>query len=309
MKPRVTLAQFRAMQQQGSIANLIARYMNEFPSIGIDSGYRLKKLQRHPIGAMMATAFTRSDVIEYCRERRKAVCAATVTHDMVMLNNVFKYAGSGVWKDCWDVSNAEIQAARPFLFKHNFVGKSHPRDRRPSIEEVATLESYFAKQNENGRTVVDMVLLTRWQIVSSRRIGESCKLLWEDWRRDDQTILVRKMKDPKIKHKQKVVALTPEAQAMLIEIEPLRDPNEPRIFPFNSKTASARYTMAKIALGIKDLRLHDSRRECISAMSEIGYTSDQIRMVTGHETNNILDRTYNKPNPAKFKNIVPTVSK
>lgn len=301
MKPRMTLAQYRAAMQQGTIANLIERYMGEV-SVGTDTAYRLRKLQRHPIGAMLARDLKRADVIELCRERRKEVRAATVNHDVVVLSTVLKYAGSGVWTDCLDVSAVEVLAAKPFLNRHDLIGKSEPRSRRPTPDEVSTLEAYFARQNDHQRTKVDMVLLTRWQIASGRRIGESCNLLWEDWRREDQTILVRKMKDPRRKNKQKVVALTPEAQAMLFELEPLRDPAEPRIFPFNSKTASARYTMAKRALGIENLRLHDSRRELGSRLVERGFTANEAIGFTGHETTEIFERVYCKPDVSLLKN-------
>lgn len=303
--PKVVYSEYmaarNAVSTAGTVANLIERYISEFPSLGVDTTYRLRKLQRHWIGAMMATAITRSEVIELCRERRKKVCAATVTHDVVCLSTVLKYAGSGAWKDCLDVSAAEVIAAKPFLTRHDLIGKSQPRDRRPTQGEVAALEAYFAAQNEHDRTKVDMVLLTRWQIASGRRVGESCKLLWEDWRREDQTILVRKMKDPRKKNKQKVVALTPEAQTMLLELEPQRDLTEPRIFPFNSKTASARYTMAKKALGIENLRLHDSRRELSSRLVERGFTSAEAIGFTGHETTAIFERVYMRLDPATLK--------
>lgn len=309
-KPRVTLAQYRAVQQQGTVANLIQRYMDEIKT-GVDAGYRMRKLQRHPIAAMLATDLKRSDVIGYCRERRKEVCAATVTHDIVCLSTVLKYAGSGVWKDCLDVSAAEVIAAKPFLTRHDLIGKSQPRDRRPTDDEFAMLSAYFAQQNEHARTKVDMVKLTRWQRVSSRRVGESCKILWLDWHPFDQTQVVRGVKDPKRKGKVMKAALTKEASDMLWEMvyemndRPELRTDERRIFPYNSRTASARYTMAKKALGIQGLRLHDSRRDCISNLAESGFSSQQIRMVSLHETTAILDRTYNKPDPAKFKDLAP----
>jgi integrase len=115
-----------------------------------------------------------------------------------------------------------------------------------------------------------MELLMDWQIASGRRIGETCKLLWEDWDREAQTIVVRKMKDPKNKNKRKVVALTDEAQAMLVELYEKRDPSEPRIFPYNSKSVGASYTRAKNDLEIIDLHLHDCRAKCYTTMREKG---------------------------------------
>lgn len=318
-KPRVSPQQYEEMMKrnsayaQGSIADLIERFMRACPDMGLDHRYRYRKLQRQPIAALLGNAYKREDVIEFAQARRLEVSAPTVMHDIVCLSNVLKYAGSGVWKDTRTVSAAELIAAKPFLVREGLMGKSQSRDRRPQLEEVVALLAYFAMQNENDRTLVDMVLLTRWQIASSRRIGESCKLLWVDWRFADQTILVRKMKDPKKKNKQKVVALPPEAQAMFMDMayemneRPELRTDEPRIFPFNSRTASARYTMAKMPgaatpEGIFDLHLHDCRRECASVLLELGYTVRQVMMVTGHERETGALNVYTKPDPATFKN-------
>lgn len=300
--------QRQSIYAAGSIADLIERYVKACPDLGADHKYRYRKLQRQPIALLMGNAYKREDITEFATERRKDVCAATVQHDIVCLSNVLKYAGSGAWKDCRDVSVKELNKAKPLLTKLRLIGKSEPRERRPMPEEIAALLAYFAKQNATAGTTTDMVLLTRWQIASGRRIGESCKLLWVDWNREDRTVLVRKMKDPRNKNKQKVVALTAVAHAMLLELEPLRNLNEPRIFPFKSKTASARYTMAKIALGITNLHLHDSRRECFSRLSEQGYNSNQIRLASGHETNAMLDRVYARADPAKFKDMAPAAT-
>jgi hypothetical protein len=109
-----------------------------------------------------------------------------------------------------------------------------------------------------------MVRVSKWQHASSRRIGESCALLWRLELGEKQTILVRKMKDPKNRNKQKVVALPWDAQDLLYEwayeldAKPELRNDEPRILPFNSKTCSQRYTKAKKLLGIENLHLHDS---------------------------------------------------
>jgi integrase len=203
----------------------------------------------------------------------KMCVPATVNQDIATIRGVLKYAGSA-WDDCEDVSDAAISAAMPFLTKHNLVGKSTPRKRRPTDDEKRRLEEYFAAQNDHERTVVDMVKVSLWQRASSRRIGESCALLWIDWRPEDRTILVRKMKDPKNRTKSKWVALTEEAQALLYEWayemdeKPELRTAETRILPYNKHTCSARYTLAKHALGIVDLRLHDDRRDCGSHMVE-----------------------------------------
>jgi integrase len=165
---------------------------------------------------------------------------------------------------------------------------------------LESLLAYFEGQNRLKRTKTDMVRVTLWQNYSGRRIGETCKLLWADWDREAQTIIVRGMKDPKRRDKTKTLALTPEAQAMLVAMWDVRNPAEPRIFPYSSKTCSARHTLAKKALGFGDLRLHDNRRDRGSKLVEQGYSPAQAIQVTGHDTTAIFEKVYCRPDVAIF---------
>jgi integrase len=294
-KPRVTYAQVFGMKyEKGSIGDLIERFVKEMDGgvrpLGYTHRYTLKRLQHAPIAKKLAADLTKSDVIDHCRERRKTVCGATTMQDVASLVGVLKYAGAA-WNDCDKISDAIIKAAKPFLTKHNLIGKSTPRTRRPMADEKVALEAHFAAQNAHARTVVDMVKVSRWQHASSRRISESCALLWPDWRPEHQTILVRKMKDPKNRAKSKVVALPSDAQALLyewaheIDAKPELRTDEPRILPYNSHTCSARYTLAKKALGIVGLRLHDDRRDRGSRLiEEEGYSAEEAIQFTGTTT-------------------------
>jgi integrase len=150
-----------------------------------------------------------------------------------------------------------------------------------------------------------MVRVSRWQHASSRRIGESCALLWRDWEPVKQTILVRKMKDPKNRAKQKWVALPWDAQDLLYEwayemdAKPELRNDEPRILPYKSKTCSQRYTKAKKLLGIENLHLHDDRRDRGSRLvEEDGHSAEEAIQYTGHDTTDVFQKTYMVLDPA-----------
>ena len=312
-KPRLTYAEFVAAKQKEptrTLAWLIEKYIVEMNGLagnppvrplGVSHMYSLRRIQREPIGQKLAAELTKHDIIEHAKWRRLTVGAATVGQDVIFINGVLKYAPSA-WADCSDISEAPVAAAKPFMSKHGLIAKSAPRDRRPTQEEIGRLVAYFEEQNRFHGTVIDMAKVAVWQVRSGRRISETCRLLWEDWDRENHTILVRKMKDPRRRNKSKVVALPNEAQAMLEEMWLTRNPEEPRIFPYHSKSCSARYTLAKKDLGIDGLRLHDSRRECGSRLvEEQGYTPSQAILVTGHETVAIFERTYLRQKPELFK--------
>lgn len=307
MKPKLSYAEFEAVQKkETTVAALIFRFIAEMPSVrplGLSHRLTLEKIARSWLGQIEGAALTKINIQDYCKER-KDICPATRGQYITYLAGVLKYASSA-WADCAVISARPIDDAKAFLKKNGFIGKSTPRERRPTADEIERLLALFAEQNKRPKNDIDMALLARWQIASSRRIGETCALLWGDWDRENHTILVRKMKDPKNKNKQKVVALPADAQAMLIELEPLRKaPGNPaeRIFPYNSHSVSARYTEAKKELGIVNLRLHDSRREAASRLIEDGFSAEEVIGFTGHETTAVLQRTYMRPKPERLKN-------
>lgn len=315
VKPRVSYAQFVASQQKGyTVAQLIEKYIAEMDGTAEKPGVRmlgnshrftLRRIQRTEFAKKPAVTLRKQDIIEYCKDRIQTVCAASINQDVTFIAGILKYAGSA-WDDCGEVTAAAIDAAKPFLTKHNLIGKSTPRHQRPTEEQNEALEALFAQQNDHARTKTDMVKVARWQRFSGRRIGETCALLWRDWNPEDQTILVRKMKDPKNRNKSKVVFLPEEAQDMLYELAFATEAtdSEPRIFPYKSATCSARYTLGKIAVGIQKgtLRLHDSRRDCGSRLVEKGFSAEEAILVTGHETTAIFQRTYMKARPELLKN-------
>lgn len=271
--------------------------------------YSLHAMQRYPIGKRTAHSLKRGDIIEFMKWRRKTAGASTANQTLCYLSGIFKYA-SAAWDDCENVSNAvaAIEAARPFLVKHHLVGTSAPRDRRPTADELTSLRELGTKRNGRRQTKINMELIMRWQPASGRRISETCRIEWRGWNPATQTMLVTKMKDPRRRDKNKVVALTDEAQEILLELalemnanpKMWRDP-QPRIFPYNEKSVCAAHYEMKKRLGIEDLRLHDNRRECGSRIIDAGGTSDDAILVTGHEDTKVFDTNYKRPNPELFR--------
>ena len=278
------------------LLGLFIRDVGEMQTFGVTHLYSLRALQRRPIGAKIAAKLTSTDFIEHCRERQEeGVCAATINQDISYLRGPLKMA-----RIMWGIpaSEAPLLEAMPLLKKLHLVGKSTPRERRPQPDEIERLLTYFRERSGHHRAKIPMETITRFQIASGRRISETCRLLWEDLNIEDRTILVRDLKDPKRK---KGTGNHAEAALLgesfdLIMAQP-RIPGEPRIFPYYSKSISVAYTVAKKKLGIKNLRLHDSRRECASRMIEAAYSVPETMLVTLHKNPTILMRTYTKLRP------------
>lgn len=296
------------------MAWIIQRYIEELPllnpdrPIGASHLYTLRRLQRSEIGQKKAAELKKGDVIDHCKQRRASgVTPPTINQDVTFLRGPLKWAGSA-WDDCEDISDAAVAAALPLLNKYQLVGKSRPRDRRPTQQEIDILLDHFRKQNAHHCTKVPMDVIVEFSLLTARRISETCRLRWGDVNGADMTCVVRDMKDPKIKKgNDHEFPLLGRAWDIVMAQPRLTDNPDERIFPYQSKTCSARYTIAKKVLAKKhpglflNLRLHDNRREAASRFLEghesFGgetHTIPQAMVLTGHKNPGMLIRTYTR---------------
>ena len=77
--------------------------------------------------------------------------------------------------------------------------------------------------------------------------------------------------------------------------------DDPRIFPFHTKSVSMLFQRERNKLGIEDLRYHDLRREGASRLFEQGYSIDEVAQVTGHRNINTLWRIYTDLHPDRLR--------
>lgn len=306
-KPRIAYGEFHAARigVGPTVGDLIRRYLTEIEPIkpfGQTHRYALEMLAREPIGGKLASGLDTKDVIEHCRSRRAndGVCAATVTQDLTYLRGPLGYASVG-W-GLTAVSVRPIVEAHPMLQKLNLVGKSRPRDMRPSPEQFELLHAYFAVQDQDPRSVCKMVVMMDFAVASCRRISEICRIRWDDVNHEDRTYLIRDMKDPRQKVGNHFLAPALGKAWDIIVAQPKLDE---RIFPWDPKSAGARWRISRDRLGIENLRFHDLRREGICRLFELGYGPQEVACVTGHKNWSILARVYANKFPAKDLHLGP----
>lgn len=316
-KPRLTYAEFVSLRaapaandSRITLARLIERYIAEMDQphmkpLGPSHKYTLRVIARMPIGAKVATELRKTDVMDMAKELRKSIVAATVQQYVTFLRGVLKYAPAA-WDDCERVSDAAIAAAKPTLMKFGMIGKSTPRKRIPTDVELEALLAYYATPNRRGKKrFIRMPDLIAFALASTRRIGEICRIRRSDidWDRLDKEgmatpmYMVRDCKHPTKKlGNHKWFPLFPEL-AEIIRMQPVV-PGDDRVFPFNSKSASASYTIAKKRLSIVGLRFHDNRRAAITRWLAKLKSAHKVRFISGHENTLILERVYDATDPA-----------
>lgn len=259
----------------------------------------LRLLQRMPIGKCDARKLSRQDIIEFAKQRRagyqgrKPVTPQTINQYLSYFGDALDYAGS-TWDDCSDITKAPIVAAKPFLKKNGLIGKSVPRKRRPTDDEIVRLLDHFDKQAKHPKTKIRMSEVYAFALVASRRLGEICRITHGDVDYEKKVYWVRDLKHPtKKKGNDKPAVLWPELEEIIKRQPRMSDAPSERIFPFNSHSASQSFRNGRKKLGIVGLRFHDSRREAISRWLHKGLTPRQVaKAISLHETTTILERNY-----------------
>lgn len=273
-----------------TLRDLLCKYIND-PNAGGKAGrtkaYVLNMLVDCDISALPLLSLSSNDVIEHCRLRNNAGAGpATVSHDVSYLGSVLDSA-----KPVYGINYTQNPAkeARPHLIKLGLIGKSNRRSRRPASEELDLLIEGLKKRSEQPTAKIPFVDILNFSVLSCMRIGEVCRLRWEDIDTKQKSVLVRDRKDPRKKegnHMQ--VALLGEAW----EIVQRQPKKSELIFPYNGSSVSSGFQRVRESLGIKDLRYHDLRREGASRLFEAGFSIEEVAQVTGHRSLNVLWQVY-----------------
>lgn len=272
--------------------------------LGASHLYTLQALQRAHIGTLDARKLTDDDIIDHAKARIKTVAPSTVNQDIGYLDGALKYVRADR-RDCRDIVIQAVMGARPYLVKNGYISKSIPRSRTPTDDEIERLLAYFSQppkiQAENH--IYAMPDIIAFALASSRRRGEICRITHSDidWNhavdgKPAPMYTVRKMKHPTKKDHTKRFPLFPELAEIVLR-QP-RKAGDDRIFPFNAKSVGAKYTAAKHALGIENLRFHDSRRQAITNWLK-KMTPHQVRhFVSGHDSVKMIESNYDATDPA-----------
>jgi integrase len=193
-----------------------------------------------------------------------------------------------------------FEAAVPVLIDMGLIGKNQKRTHRPTDSELVKLKQGLKERQSyrsNGKIRIPFVDILDFSILTCMRIGEVCKLRWEDLNEKHRTILVRDRKDPRKKQgNHMIVPLLAESFDIVLR----QAKTSPLIFPYNSRSVTAGFQRVRNSLGIEDLRYHDLRREGASRLFEKDHSIEEVAQVTGHRNLNILWQVYTQLFPHKL---------
>lgn len=247
--------------------------------------YQLACLARW-MGELRAEALEVEHLIEFAKARRaEGAGPYTVNMDISKLGTVLRHMGAVLKLRIPDV----VGQARPTLAHFGLIGGGGKRKRRPSEDELDRICEWLAAQSAS-RTMRRMPDLIRLTAIIGLRRGEGTRILWADLDETNRVVMVRDRKDPRKKAgNDQLVPLIGDA----LEIIQRQPRDDVRIFPLHPQTVSKAFTEACRALGVPDLHFHDLRHEAASRLDEAGWSTHEIKAVTGHRMDVHLDRYIN----------------
>ena len=235
-----------------------------------------------PIASLRCNDLTSQGITNLAASLRKTRSPATVSHYISGLGSVLKVAGAAFG---FTVEIDQLTSARYALKELKAIGSSAKRDRRPSLEELDKLMTYFTVRQAEEPDIIPMHTIVAFAIFSTRRQEEIVKLEWRDWSEANSTWLIRGMKDPRRRQNDIQCRIPSEAVQIARSMN-----NALKPFPFNAESISTRFTRACKFLKIEDLHFHDLRHDGISRLFELGMDIPHVSLVSGHRSWSSLQR-------------------
>lgn len=275
------------------LSELITNYINHKDvSLGRSKKEVLLRLAKSELAANELSTLTSQHYIEFCHLRKAHGCSPkTISDDISYIDSVLQAA-----KPLFNVEidHSEMSEARVFLKHMKMVGTSNQRNRRPSADEFELLLNGLKQKEKSAHSKAPFSDIFLLSTLTCTRIGELCRIRWDDINEQQRSVLVRDRKDPKKKVGNHMsVPLLGEAWD-IIQRQPRVDE---RIFPFRERSITQTYRQVRDDLSITDLRYHDLRREGASRLFEAGFSIEDVAQVTGHRSLNTLWKVYREMFP------------
>lgn len=291
----------KANRKGVTVREMIVRYLDEYEKIrplGKTKRATLKAIGDTWLGDLEDTEVTSQRLVEYANERmqKDGIQPQTVGNDLAHLGAVLSVA-----RPAWgyEIDPMAMPDARRVLRKMGAVSKSKERSRRPTLDELDLLLSYFVEMQARRKQQINMVKIIGFALFSTRRQEEITRISWDKLDESRQAALITDMKNPGQKHGNDVWCHMPDEAWAILQSMPKVAP-EP--FPYNAKSVSASFTRACHFLEIDDLHFHDLRHDGVSRLFEMGWDIPRVASVSGHRDWNSMRRyTHLKGNGDPYK--------
>lgn len=278
----------------GEVMDVYTRNIGE---MGYSKSAALKQVKgflgKYRLGELSALVF-----LEFARRRAEKAGPATINMDLSYIGTVLRHGGvlTGAHKLASEAM-LNLAHARTTLRHARAVAPAMERSRRPTPHELDLL--YEGCRNCNFR-VLPMWRLILFAMCTSMRLGEICRIVWEDVDLEARVVVIRARKHPTLKetNDQRVPLLkgpiTFRGKVVdPIELMLMQNSRTGRVWPYLTNSVSRQFGQLITSVGIVDLNFHDFRHEGISRLFEVGYAVQEVAVVSGHRDWKMLKRYTN----------------
>lgn len=272
----------KAKRPDATLEQAIGKYVEEsLKEIGRTKAQVLNALKGYDIAKMNCADITSADIVDLATALSKGRTPQTVGNYLSHLGAIFAIA-----RPAWgyQLDETAMRDAMKVLKRLGKTSKSLTRSRRPTLDELDRLMSYFMERRAPSNP---MHRIIAFALFSTRRQDEIVRIRWSDLDEAGSRVLVRDMKNPGQKIGNDVWCDLPEPALKIIQAMP-RTGKE--IFPFSTDALSAAFTRACHFLEIEDLHFHDLRHEGVSRLFEMGMNIPHAAAVSGHRSWTSLKR-------------------
>ena len=182
------------------------------------------------------------------------------------------------------------------LLDDGYIAKSGVRQRRLLKGEYRRILRGFWKKQQSKKVTVNYVAMMVLYVELTVRKTELLNLTWGDIDFKNNFIRITPVKTLKgvasPRDHMRRIPLWGLARKVLKKLKPSNARMNEKLFALKSKSLSSIFPRMMRELGIKDLRLHDLRREGVSRLFELGVPKDIVVVFTGHKCSRMVDEVY-----------------
>jgi integrase len=253
-----------------TVADLLRRYELEVTPTkrgAVFERSRIRQLIAHRMSQTSLQNVTGATIAHYRDDRLKLVKPPSVRRELVILRHVFEVARLE-----WGHPIQE----NPFR-RLKMPQDGQPRERRFTGDDEGQL---FGALRERSAWYLRPFLILL--VETGMRRGELLSIRWSDISFSNGTVQILKTKNG---HPRRI-PLTP------IALETLRglSRSDDLVFPISANAVRLAWERLRSRAGLSDLRLHDLRHEAVSRFFELGLSTPEVALISGHREPRMLSR-------------------
>jgi len=247
--------------------------------------YRLGTLLAHQIAKVPLSKLSPASAAKYRDDRLALVQPGTVRRELAILQHCFALA-----KREWGIPlpcNPVLEIKLPDTAK--------ARSRRLAQDDLTKLLDAL-----KSNTAWYLRPLISLAVETGMRRGELLSIRWQDVNRKARTVSILKTKNGH----PRTIPLTPKALETLSGLPWTSE----YVFPVSPNAVRLAWERLRKRAGVQELRLHDLRHEAVSRFFEMGLTTPEVALISGHRDPRMLSRyTHLRPEKVAEKLAKATI--